>query len=108
MPDHADVANAVGAVIGQVRVRRSATITQPSRGQFRVHLDGQPTFGSVENARVAARDLLQVAALVDAESAGASTPELTETWQERIAHMNGQDVFVEGTLTVEASGRPRF
>ncbi len=108
VPDHADVANAVGAVIGQVRVRRSATITQPSRGQFRVHLDGQPTFGSVENARVAARDLLQVAALVDAESAGASTPELTETWQERIAHMNGQDVFVEGTLTVEASGRPRF
>ena len=108
VPDHADVANAVGAVIGQVRVRRSATITQPTRGQFRVHLDDQPTFGSVESAHAAATDLLHAAVLADAESAGAATPELTETWQERIAHMNGKDVFVEGTLTVEASGRPRF
>ncbi|MFT4987948.1 MAG: N-methylhydantoinase A/oxoprolinase/acetone carboxylase beta subunit [Acidimicrobiales bacterium] len=108
VPDHADVANAVGAVIGQVRVRRSATITQPTRGQFRVHLHDQPTFGSVDKARSAATDLLQAAVLADAESAGAATPELTETWQERVAHMNGKDVFVEGTLTVEASGRPRF
>lgn len=108
IPEHADVANAVGAVIGQVRVRRSATITQPTRGQFRVHLDDQPTFGSVENARAAAAVLLNAAAAADAESAGAATAELTEHWTERIAPMNGKDVFVEGVLTVEASGRPRF
>ena len=108
VPDHASVANAVGAVIGQVRVRRSATITQPTRGQFRVHLDDQPTFGSAENARAAATELLQQSALADAVSAGAATPELTEHWQQRVAHVNGKDVFVEATLTIEASGRPRF
>ena len=31
------------AVVGRVRVRRSATVTQPTRGQFRVHLADQPT-----------------------------------------------------------------
>ena len=106
VPDFADVANAVGAVVGRVRVRRSATITQPSRGQFRVHIDDQPNYGSVDNARAAAAERLRAAALADADAAGADTPELVETWDERVAHVNGKDVFVEGVLTVEASGRP--
>ena len=108
VPEHADVANAVGAVVGRVRVRRSATITQPTRGQFRVHLDEQPTFGSVEAARSKATELLQAATLLDAEAAGAATPKLSESWQARTAHVNGKDVFVEAQLTIEASGRPRF
>jgi len=106
VPANAEVANAVGAVVGQVRVRRSATITQPTRGQYRVHLDDQPTFGSVENARACATELLHAQAMADAEAAGASTPELSETWSARVAHVNGKDVFVEGQLTIEASGRP--
>jgi len=108
VPAHAEVANAVGAVVGRVRVRRSATITQPTRGQYRVHLDDQPTFGSVENARARATELLTAAALADAESAGAATPEVSETWAQRSALVNDKDVFVEGTLTIEAAGRPRF
>jgi len=108
VPDHADVANAVGAVVGRVRVRRSATITQPTRGQFRVHLDDQPTFGSVKNARAKATELLEAAALTDAEAAGAATPELTESWEQRVAVVGEKEVFVEGTLTVEAAGRPKF
>lgn len=108
IPPHAHVANAVGAVVGRVRIRRTATITQPTRGQFRVHLDDQPTFGSVENARAKATEMLTTAALSDAEAAGAATPELSESWDVRSARVNDKDVFVEGTLTIEASGRPRF
>jgi len=108
IPEHADVANAVGAVVGRVRVRRSATITQPTRGQYRVHLDDQPTFGSVTNARAKAVELLQTAALADADAAGAATPELNESWQARIATIGDKEVFVEGVLTIEASGRPRI
>lgn len=108
IPRYAEVANAVGAVVGQVRVRQSATITQPTRGQYRVHLDDQPTYGSVENARVAATALLQATATALAESAGAQTPELTSSWDERTAIIEGKEVFVEGTLTIEASGRPRL
>lgn len=106
IPPHAGVANAVGAVVGQVRVRAAATITQPTRGQYRVHLEDQPTFGSVENARAKATELLSAQALADAESAGASNPKITESWSERVAHVNGKDIFVEGVLTIEASGRP--
>lgn len=108
VPPHAEVANAVGAVVGQVRVRRTATISQPSRGQFRVHIDDQPTFGSVANARSAARAELTAAATADAERAGAATPEITESWHERTAVVNGKEIFVEGQLTVEVSGRPRL
>ncbi|MEM7096104.1 MAG: hydantoinase/oxoprolinase family protein [Actinomycetota bacterium] len=108
VPKHAEVANAVGAVVGRVRVRHSCTVTQPSKGQFRVHLEEQPTFGSVENARAAALELLEAAALVDAERAGAADPELASDWSARTAWVEGKEVFVEGTLTVEASGRPRF
>ena len=105
---HAGVANAVGAVVGRVRVRRSATVTQPTRGQYRVHLEDQPTFGSVENARKHATELLHQAATAEAESAGAQTPKITERWDERVAHIDGKDIFVEGVLTIEASGRPRL
>lgn len=108
VPEFAEVANAVGAVVGQVRVRRSATISQPSRGQFRVHMDDQPTFGSVENARAAATQALTAAAIADAERAGAATPEVSESWEQRVATVAGKEVFVEGQLVIEASGRPKL
>ena len=108
VPQHAEVANAVGAVVGQVRVRQSATITQPTRGQFRVHLDDQPTFGSVENARAKAAELVRASALAAADEAGAASCQLSESWVARTADVNGKEVFVEGTLTIEAAGRPRF
>lgn len=108
VPEHAEVANAVGAVVGRVRVRHACTITQPTKGQFRVHLEDQPTFGSVANARAKATELLEAAALADAERAGAAEPDLSADWQEQTAVVEGKEVFVEGTLTIEASGRPRF
>ena len=108
MPQHAEVANAVGAVVGRVRVRHSCTITQPTKGQFRVHLDDQPTFGSVDNAVAHATGVLESSALADADRAGAATPDLASTWTAQTAVVEGKEVFVEGTLTVEASGRPRF
>lgn len=107
-PDFAEVANAVGAVVGQVRVRKSATITQPTRGQFRVHLEDQPTFGSVENARSAAADILAASVRAEADSAGAQTPKLTEAWDAKWATISDKEVFVEGVVTIEAAGRPRL
>ncbi len=108
VPEHAEVANAVGAVVGRVRVRQSCTITQPTRGQYRVHLEDQPTFGSVENAVAHATELLTATTLADAEQAGAETPDVSSDWQARTAVVEGKEIFVEGTLTIEASGRPRF
>lgn len=108
VPPHAEVANAIGAVVGQVRIRRAATVTQPTKGQYRVHVDDQPTFGSVERARNGAEAILREAAIAEALAAGAATPEVTTRWSQRTANVDGREVFVEGTLTVEAAGRPRF
>ena len=106
VPEHAAVANAVGAVVGHVRMRRSCTITQPTKGQFRLHLDDQPTFGSIDNARTAARERLERAVEHDARTAGAGAVDVDEDWSSREAMVDGKAVFVEGTLTVTAHGRP--
>ena len=45
LPDHADVANAIGAVVGRVRMHAEAMITAPSEGRFLLHLpEGQSVF----------------------------------------------------------------
>ena len=38
VPDHAEVAGAVGAAAGSVRQRVMISVTQPSEGRYRVHL----------------------------------------------------------------------
>ncbi|MEC7049858.1 MAG: hydantoinase/oxoprolinase family protein, partial [Pseudomonadota bacterium] len=38
VPDHAEVAGAVGAAAGSVRQRVMISVTQPSEGRFRIHL----------------------------------------------------------------------
>jgi hypothetical protein len=37
LPSHAGVANAIGAVVGQVTMRKTGVITSPSEGCFCVH-----------------------------------------------------------------------
>jgi N-methylhydantoinase A/oxoprolinase/acetone carboxylase beta subunit len=51
LPEHAAVANAIGAVVGRITVRRSGTITAPSEGVFRVHFaEGPQDFHSEDDA----------------------------------------------------------
>ncbi len=108
VPAHAGVANAVGAVVGQVRVRETAVVTQPTRGQFRVHLDDQPGFGTEEWARDHARIVLSERLRRAADRAGAANPVLHESWDVTRATIDGREVFVEATFTLEATGRPRL
>ncbi len=105
-PEHGDVANAVGAVVGRVRLRRQATVSQPTKGQFRVHLADQPTFGSVERARDAALELLIAELTEDARQAGTIDPLITHEWSEKVATVENKEVFVDGLLVVTATGRP--
>lgn len=109
IPVHADVANAVGAVVGQVRLTREATITQPAEGCFRVHLpDGVRDFADVRTARSHALDALRRLALDAARLAGAADPEMTEGFTEKTATVEGRKILVEATARVTATGRPRL
>lgn len=108
LPEHAGVANAIGAVVGRVTMRRSGTVTSPSEGQFRVHLDtGLEDFGDVETAMARMEDSLGALALSDAKAAGADDIQLRVERDVRKAEAEAREVFIEATITVEAAGRPR-
>lgn len=110
VPDHAGVANAVGAVVGSVRLSVSATVTSPERGRFVVHAtdaDRPPISGTdldhlLDDVRAALHRALETSML----AAGAASFETTERWEPRTVEAGGVEVFVEGQLTIEGTGRP--
>ncbi|KNG93597.1 hydantoinase/oxoprolinase N-terminal domain-containing protein [Pseudaestuariivita atlantica] len=109
LPDGAEVANAVGAVVGRVRVRREGTVTAPSDGRFRVHLDTGPRdFGTLDDAMALLEDTLRSEAEREALAAGASGLDIRVTRDMRMAEVEGREMVIEAVLRVEASGRPRI
>ena len=109
IPENADVANAVGAVVGQVRVQVHATVSQPTEGLFRAHFAG-PHRGPHQPA--AARSATMSALLQDARNAataaGAENPQLDQHWHEQVAEVEGRKMFIEASAQVTATGRPRL
>ncbi|WP_164661414.1 hydantoinase/oxoprolinase family protein [Tropicibacter sp. Alg240-R139] len=108
LPEHAGVANAVGAVVGRVTFRRSGTVTSPSEGRYRVHLEtGPQDFTESDAALTLLETVLRQEAEGEAKAAGAADIRVLVERDIRTARIEARDVFVEGMLTVEASGRPR-
>ena len=108
LPEHAGVANAIGAVVGRVTMRSSGSVTSPSEGRYRVHLEtGPEDVADADLALARLEDTLRQRAIMDAQSAGAADIQVRTERDMRTAAIDGRDVFVEGVLTVEASGRPR-
>ncbi|MEM7059414.1 MAG: hydantoinase/oxoprolinase family protein [Pseudomonadota bacterium] len=109
IPEHADVANAIGAVVGQVRIQRQCMIAQPTDGLFRVHSTPEARdFTDLDSAQKFAKETLAVQARDAAHIAGAIEIELAEDWVPVTATIEGQPVFIEGTLCITATGRPRL
>jgi N-methylhydantoinase A/oxoprolinase/acetone carboxylase beta subunit len=107
LPEHAGVANAIGAVVGRVTVRRSGTVTSPAEGRYRAHLaEGPEDFASPEDAMARLESQLQAEA--GAAAAGAETVQFNTDRDIRTARTEAREVFVEAMITVEASGRPRM
>lgn len=109
IPEHADVANAIGAAVGRVRQRRRVTVSSPRRGLYRVHIGAEPhSFFDLEPARQAAID--QASSAVAAAMAGSGAPEfeLETHWDEKSVDVGGRRLFVEGVATVVGTGRPRL
>ncbi|WP_299737421.1 hydantoinase/oxoprolinase family protein [uncultured Roseobacter sp.] len=108
LPRHADVANAIGAVVGRVTMRRTGTITSPSEGKFRVHLETGPQDLTTQDAAMQLlENTLRNEARDHALAAGAADIQFSVTKDIRTAGVEARNVFVEAVLTVEAAGRPR-
>ncbi len=108
LPDYAGVANAIGAVVGQVSQRATGLVTSPGEGRFVAHFaSGLEKFTD----RDAALDAMQAALIADAttraRAAGAEDLRIAITRDIREATVEGRAMFIEATLTATASGRPR-
>ncbi len=108
LPEHAGVANAIGAVVGRLTLRRSGTITSPAEGQYRVHLeDGPKDFNASDEALALLEKILRDETEGAVREAGAEDIRVVVDRDIRTARVEEREVFVEAMLTVEASGRPR-
>ncbi|MEQ9692907.1 hydantoinase/oxoprolinase family protein [Shimia sp. SDUM112013] len=109
LPQHAGVANAIGAVVGRVTIRRSGEVSAPAEGRYRVHLaDGPQDFTTPEQALTLLETHLSDLAREEAAAAGAEGIRLSVTRDVKTAQTEGREVFIEGIVAVEASGRPRI
>jgi N-methylhydantoinase A/oxoprolinase/acetone carboxylase beta subunit len=109
VPEDTDVANALGAVVGQVRVSAEAGVSQPKEGLFRVSSgDTVRDFPSeAEAIAVAEANVREIAAL-RARAAGTDTAEIEVLREFRTSTVEGQRMFIEAQILAVATGRPRI
>ena len=109
LPDDTDVANALGAVVGQVRVTCQAQVSQPQEGLFRVSdargvSDHRSEAVALDTAERAVREAIMALAM----EAGAADAEVTVERDIRTATVEDRRTFIEATVTATAAGRPRI
>ncbi|MDW4549088.1 hydantoinase/oxoprolinase family protein [Defluviimonas sp. D31] len=109
LPEHAGVANAIGAVVGQIAMHAEGIVTSPGPGLFSAHLtDGPKRF----NDRDTALAVLEAALTEDAEGrarlAGVEKMRITVDREISEIEIEGQPMFIEARLRVTAQGRPRI
>lgn len=109
VPQDTDVANALGAVVGQVRISAEARVSQPKEGLFRVASgDTIRDFLNEEEAiRVADVEIRKIAAQ-RALDAGTDAAEIEVTHDVRASMVDGQRMFIEAHILAVATGRPRI
>ena len=108
VPPFSEVAGAVGAAAGSVRQRVMILVTQPKDGVFRIHLpDGLKDRANLQEALDIARQAATEMAMRRATEAGAKAIEtsLSEAIDE-IDLGADKSLFLQATLTAEASGIP--
>lgn len=109
LPDHADVANAIGAVVGQVAIHAKGSVTSPGAGVFLAHVDGGPaSFNTADAALAALAAALTQSATRQAQDAGVPSPQILIERDLKQAEVEGTPMFISADLTVTAKGRPRI
>ena len=108
LPEHAGVANAIGAVAGQVSQRATGTVSSPAEGRYVAHLaEGLQSYGSPEAALATLEAALVAEASSRAKEAGAVDLRVTIDREVNEVEIEGRTMFIEARVTVTASGRPR-
>ncbi len=109
IPADAGVANAVGAVVGQVRTVVTVFVTMPDEGIFIVNGAGESARLIDEAAAFSlAKERAMTAALHAARANGADEPVVTLGEEIDAPEVEGSRKLVEARFTATASGRPRI
>jgi N-methylhydantoinase A/oxoprolinase/acetone carboxylase beta subunit len=109
VPPDADVANALGAVVGQVRVMVEALVSQPEEGVFRLSCgETMVDFDEEEQAVAAAEKEARAIAAARALQAGTDDAEIAVAIDFHVSTVEGRRMFVEARIVATASGRPRI
>ncbi|MFK7852765.1 MAG: hydantoinase/oxoprolinase N-terminal domain-containing protein [Granulosicoccus sp.] len=107
LPEHAGVANAIGAVVGTVRQRQLLVIT-PAGGK-RVSVlfpEGPEEFDSLEAGAAAAEEKAMQLATSKADLAGADSVTVSCQRDDTVVTDGQESVFFESKITATAVGRP--
>jgi N-methylhydantoinase A/oxoprolinase/acetone carboxylase beta subunit len=110
VPPHAEVANAIGAVVGSVTQRVHLLVSPQEAGEvFRVHLEeGVRDFEELEEACGFAVEHARRLAYDLADRAGASDIQVQVGRNDRTAVAGGDEFFLESRIEATAVGRPRL
>ena len=108
VPNHADVAGAIGAAVGSVRQRVMISITQPAETKFRVHLPNGPIDKlSLDDALSLARINATKLANARARHAGARTVNVClEEDVKLVPIASNTNLFIEALVFATAEGSP--
>ncbi|XNY08660.1 hydantoinase/oxoprolinase N-terminal domain-containing protein [Sinorhizobium meliloti] len=109
IPEEADVANAVGAVVGQVRATVTVFVTTPEEGIFIVNGAGaSERFVDQQEAFGVARRRAETMALESARANGAEEPAAVLREEIDAPEVEGSRKLIEARFIASASGRPRI
>jgi N-methylhydantoinase A/oxoprolinase/acetone carboxylase beta subunit len=108
IPEHADVANAIGAITSHVHVRKGLRIVPGDDGDFIVEgVSGFHRFRNIDDADRFVRRTLAAIVQRKAGEAGTDGGSLTfETRDSRPLAATGEEVFLERTISASLEGRP--
>jgi N-methylhydantoinase A/oxoprolinase/acetone carboxylase beta subunit len=110
IPTHAEIANAIGAVVGGVR-QSVHVLVKPLEEEegFRVHLPtGIQDFADLEEAAAYATEQANLWAETHARRAGAVDVQLLTRREDRVVRLQNEDVYFDTLVTATALGRPRL
>lgn len=109
VPVHAGVANAVGAVVGQVRQTVTVFVTEPDEGRYAVNGGGERRmFKSRDDAFDCARQISTTEARAAAIRSGAESPVIELQEHIDMPLIEGLEKLIEARFSASASGRPRI
>lgn len=108
IPEHGDVANAIGAITSSVSIIHRVEICPDMRGRFGLRgVDGAPSYAELPQAQAAGIAAMKTSVAAAARTAGTSHNRINVTVHDNIAALaDGGEVFISQVVEARLTGRP--